>query len=123
MVVTIEKVEYRTIELPITEQPEVDMDIIEYLYAATWEDIMGDEKLVDLIMNNGYYKTALCEAFGIERMVLNVNGKTWKLAGLPRNVTSQIDLLNGKTKFSVIGAKIKNKKLENINQVTPLKER
>ncbi len=123
MVVTIEKVEYRTRELPITEQPEVDMDIIEYLYAATWEDIMGDEKLVDLIMNNGYYKTALCEAFGIERMKLNVNGKTWKLNGLPRNVTSQIDLLNGKTKFNVIGAKIKNKKLENINQVTPLKER
>jgi hypothetical protein len=121
--ITIEKVEYRTKELPITEQPEVDMDIVEYLYAATWEDIMGDEKLVDLIMNNGYYKTALCDAFQIERMTVNVNGRKWKLAGLPRNINSQLDLLYGKTKINIIGAKIKNKELGNINVVTPLKER
>lgn len=121
--ITIEKMETRTKELPITEQPTVDMDILEYIYGATWEDIMGDKKLVDLIMNNGYYKTALCEAFNIERMVLIVNGVKWKLQGPPRNISSQIDTFQGKTKIAVIGAKIINRELGNINIVTPLKDR
>lgn len=121
--IEIQKMESRTKKLPITKQPTVDIDILEYIYGATWEDIMGDEKLVDLIMNNGYYKTALCEAFGIERMVLVVNGVKWKLQGPPRNIKSQIDTFQGKTKIAVIGAKIINKKLGNINIVTPLKDR
>lgn len=121
--ITIEKMEVRQKKLPITKQPTINMDILEYIYAATWEDIMGDEKLVDLIMNNGYYKTALCEAFEIERMVIDVNGVKWKLQGGPRNLPSQLEVLKGNSKVAIIGAKIKNRELKNINVVTPLVDR
>ena len=123
MVVKIDKIEYRKQEIPITPQPTVDMDVMEYIYAATWEDITGDEKLMNLIMNNGYYKTALCDAFEIERMTLTVGNKKWKLAGVPRNISSQLDVFYGKTKVVVADSNIINKELKNINKITPLVER
>ena len=121
--IKIGKMKVRDRKIQKTKQPQVDMDIIEYFYAATWNDITCDKKLMKLIVHNGFYKTALCDAFGIESITLTVDGKEWKLNAPPRNVESQLAVFQGKTKVSIIDPDIVNPELENINKTTPLKER
>jgi hypothetical protein len=82
--------------------PDTDMNIIEYLYVASWNDIIFDEDLMGLIVQNGFYKEALCDAQGIDRMIIKINNEKHKLYG-PADGIHTIDLLeNG----LVLGTKI-----------------
>jgi hypothetical protein len=53
----------------------VDHHIMEYLYAATIEDILGDDDLVKLINKNGFYRTCFCEAFDLYEIVITIENK------------------------------------------------
>ena len=106
----------------VTPPIVVDMNIIEYFYAATYEDIMSDDKLVDLILTNGYYKEAFCDAHQIDKLVIGHKNKDHKFKGSPHSVRSTLDVLQGNSKYMVLNTIFKNVKLENINKVTPLED-
>lgn len=120
---TIKTMKTKPLRPEVTPPVTIDMDIVEYFYAATFEDIMGDNKLVDLILTNGFYKQAFCDAHGIEDLIINHKGKEHVLKGTAHNVRSTLDVLEGKTKIMVLNAIFENRELKNINKVTPLKDR
>lgn len=70
----------------------VDYNIMEYLYAATMEEILADNGLVKLINSNGFYKNCFCEAFGIYEITVAIDKKecTWTR---PHNINqSNLDI-------------------------------
>lgn len=62
-------------ELP----PPVDHKIMEYIYGATFEEILADDGLMKLINGNGFYRTCFCEAFDLYEITVTVGKKdyTW----------------------------------------------
>ena len=62
-------------ELP----PPVDHKIMEYIYGATFEEILADDGLMKLINDNGFYRTCFCEAFDLYEITVTVGKKdyTW----------------------------------------------
>lgn len=106
--VTIKSMEVQKSEIELTPMVTVDMEIIEYFYAATFEDITGDDDLMDLILTNGFYKQALCDAHGIQSLVLEHKGKEHKLRGTEHNIPSTLEVFEGKTKLMPLNVKIKN---------------
>lgn len=96
-------------ELELTPPCVVDMEILEYFYAATFEDITGDDDLMDLILTNGFYKQALCDAHGIEDLVIEHRGKEHTLKGTSHNISSTLEVFEGKTKLMPINVIIKNR--------------
>ena len=80
----------------ITEPPTVDMNILEYLYVVPYEDAMKDDALMELICNNGFYKTAFAEAHQLDTITVTVNKKDYKIKnGAPSSFTV-LDTFEGK---------------------------
>ena len=117
----------KEVEEPITEITEVtannydiieptfsivDMEVIEYLYVANFEDILGDDKLMTLILSNGLYKQALCDAFNMTKISLTFNGEEYILNGPPGHIPSTLELLDPTIElmqtFIPVGIKIIN---------------
>jgi hypothetical protein len=105
-----------------TEEPkrehtttEIDIDIIEYLYAATWDDITKDDKLMDLILSNGWYKQALMDAQGMTKLKIFHNNNTHELTA--SKMESTLDIIHGKSQAVIMGATYKNIEQKNINKV------
>lgn len=86
----------------------VDMNIVEYLYAATWDDITSDDELLDLILGNGIYKEALADAMGMQKVILKHKDKIYEFNGSPPDVSSTLDILQGNTEITMYGIEYKN---------------
>lgn len=70
----------------------VDFDIMEYLYAATMNEILNDDGLVKLINSNGFYRTCFCEAFDLYEITISVGNEEFKWTR-PKNVDrSNLDI-------------------------------
>ena len=106
--VTIKDVKTKVTEIELSPIVTVDMEILEYFYAATFEDVTGDDDLMDLILSNGFYKQAFCDAHQIDTMVLEHKGKTHKLKGTNQKIDHTLDIFEGKTKCIPVNVKIKN---------------
>jgi hypothetical protein len=105
---TLKSMKVKSKEVELTPIVTVDMEIIEYFYAATFNDIICDNDLMRLIVSNGYYKEAFCDAHNIDNMVITVDKKDHKMSGPPRNLSSTLDILEGKTRVIPLGIKIIN---------------
>jgi hypothetical protein len=120
--VTIKSMQTKPQKPYINPPTDVDMDIIEYFYGATFNDVTCDKKLMDLVLHNGFYKEAFCDAFQIEKIVLEHRGVEYKLQGTSHREHSSLETLQGHGPL-IIGVNKLNEKLENINKITPLVER
>ena len=99
---------------PINQQKTVeniivDMNIVEYLYTATWNDITSDDELMDLILGNGIYKEVLADAMGMQIIKLKHKDKIYEFNGSPPDVASTLDILQGNTEITMYGIEYKNK--------------
>lgn len=79
----------------------VDMEIVEYFYVATLNDILNDEELVILIVQNPYYQQALCEANDVLTLTITCKNKEYTfIDNTPNDVPSTLEMLQGKTKYT-----------------------
>ena len=93
------------------QQPKlvVDMDIIEYFYVATLNEILADDSLVKLIVKNGYYQQALCESQDVLTLTITCNGVQYTFVdNRPPGIPSTLEMLQGKTKYTFPDTKIIN---------------
>ena len=86
--------------------PEIDINILEYIYAADFNDIFDDDDLMELIANNGYYQQAFCEAFDIHDITITVKDKQYKLSQPVNSPHTALDLINGNTPIIILGQTI-----------------
>lgn len=99
-------------------QPDVtlNIDIIEYFYAASIYEVLDDDDLVRLIDSNGFYKTAFCEAYDLDEITVNIDGNETTWYGAPIGVPGAYDtFVNGA--MGVVGTRIKNLEVLEINKV------
>lgn len=94
----------------------VDYDIIEYFYACELNDILDDDDLCKLIDSNGFYKTCVCEAFGMGEITLTCKGKDMTWYGPPVGVPTNFEtfVLRG---GGMVGVNHKNYEQHNINDI------
>ena len=96
----------------------IDMDIIEYFYACEMNDILNDDKLMDLIVTNPYYKEAICDAFDINEMTITHKGVKYIFNGPPKSIRSTLEMLDPTVTLEPnvipVGVKYKNLKEDNI---------
>jgi len=95
----------------------VDIDIIEYFYAADMYDVLADDNLVRLINSNGFYKTAFCEAYDLDEITVTVDGKDTTWHGAPVGVPGSFKTFIEGSDMGIMGAVGKNVKMNNINKV------
>jgi hypothetical protein len=94
----------------------LDIDIIEYFYAAIIYEILDDDNLVRLIDSNGFYKTAFCEAYELDEISINIDGNETVWYGAPKGVPGAYDsFVNGA--MGIVGSKIENAEIVEINKV------
>lgn len=90
----------------------VDFNIMEYLYAATIQEILDDDALVKLINSNGFYKTCFCESFELYEIVISIDKEEY-LWTRPQNLKrSNLDIfarLNKKENINDIQQYISDK--------------
>jgi hypothetical protein len=96
----------QTIKPPEETTATVDMNIVEYLYTCPLNDIMADDNLIKLVVNNGYYKSVLCEANQIQTMTITLDGQQYLLSGPGEDQDSMYDILTGKAKIVLCGTNI-----------------
>jgi len=95
----------------------IDMDIVEYMYAANMEDITSDDKLMDLILANGFYKEAFMDAFGMNKIRISHRGVEHIMKGPEKGIHSTLHKLQGKEQVVIYGVTYKNVEMKNINKV------
>lgn len=88
----------------------VDMSILEYLYVVSLNDILDDDILTKLIIDNGIYQQAICEANDVKTMTIVYNNEEYIFSdNKPPNVPDTIALVKGETLFrKPIGIKVIN---------------
>ena len=86
----IENIEpkYTNVEVPI------DMNILEYIYVASLEDILSNDDLVELILITGVYKTCLCDSYGLKELTIKYKDVEYILFGSPEGVPDNYDIFN-----------------------------
>lgn len=57
---------------------EVDVNILEYLLVCPLNDILSDEKLVNLILDTSYYRDAIMEGSNLLTLEFTYNDKKYK---------------------------------------------
>jgi hypothetical protein len=82
----------KTEEVINNDDIPIDMDILEYIYVANINDILSDDKLVELILKTGVYKTTLCDSYGLEKMTIKHNGIEYTLFGSPDGVPNNYEI-------------------------------
>lgn len=95
-------------ELP----PPVDHNIMEYIYAATMNEILADNNLVRLINKNGFYRTCFCEAFDLYEIVITIGDieYTWtRPKNMKRSNLQIFEHLNKKENVNDIHKYVSNK--------------
>ena len=84
------------------EKP-VDYKIMEYLYAATMNEILADDDLVRLINSNGFYRTCFCEAFDLYEIVITLGDEEY-IWTRPENIKrSNLEIFKHLNKKQKIG--------------------
>jgi hypothetical protein len=95
----------------------VDVDIIEYFYAADIYDVLADDSLIKLIDSNGFYKTAFCEAYDMDEITVTIGTKNMTWHGAPLGVPTAYETFV-KGKIGLPGTLRKNLTVDNINDVS-----
>lgn len=107
----MEIISTKKVETDKKDETVIDFLILEHIYSATMQEIMNDTDLFKLILSNGFYKSAFCEAFMIEKLVISVDGVEHILNGPPKtgkNTISIYDIVLGKELVKPAGIKIVN---------------
>lgn len=86
----------------------VDMEIIEHIYCATLEELLGDDGLMDLIIGNGWYKQALCDSCGVKELIILHKGVEHKLYGPPEGRPLTYEQIYDQSQTKIIGADFRN---------------
>lgn len=103
-----------TMEEPTIYEPTktlIDTGIIEFIYVSNLDDLLADDELMDLILSNGYYKSALCEAQGLEKLEISHKEQVHLCMTTPDNISCILDLVEGKTICKALDVELTNKSL------------
>ena len=86
----------------------IDMLIIEHIYCATLEEILGDAELMDLILSNGWYKQALCDSCEVNKLEITHRDTKHVLYGRPERLPFTYEQILDQSERGIMGAKIIN---------------